>query len=74
MKYQVFVIFCLILRIFQNSPKELHINPGSEKTTPPRFHAVCFPCKYLLKQAKSTNVPNLTFTFNVLLKHFNILV
>ena len=38
--------FCLILiRSFQNSPKKLHINSGSEKITSPRFHGVSFVCK-----------------------------
>ena len=46
LKHQIFVIFCLILmRIFQNSPKKLHVNSGSEKIASPRFHAVSSVCK-----------------------------
>ena len=45
LKHQIFAIFCMILmRIFQNSPKKLHINSGSEKIASPRFHAVSFVC------------------------------
>ena len=40
------LLSCLILmRIFQNSPNELHLNSGSKKIASPNFHAVSFVCK-----------------------------
>ena len=60
----------------RTSLNELHSIFGSEKIASPCFHEFFFVFKYLVKQARSRNVPQrgLSFTFNVLLKYFNILV
>ena len=72
------ILSCLILmRIFQNWPYKLHIISGSEKIASPLFHAVSFVCKNQegeISKIKKRNQRDLYFTFNAILKYFNLLV
>ena len=49
------------MKTLKSEPNELHSISSSENIASPRFHVVSFVCKYLVKCAKSRNVPGAVF-------------